>query len=829
MMNNEKEKDAIDASKLDEILPKYEPLKLNGINLAQNYVSAFNTGMNIYQCVNQLQGYIEWVVKAVNDVVKLWNVQVGDSIDQSKAIVRETTTEQFNTEWNKKQPELITQVNTLTTNQFNNEKSIFNDELNALNARMDTFTRLSEGSTTGDAELKDIRVGANGITYNNAGDSVRGQYSKLKEDLVYQLENGIIKVNSTYRHVGDVSSGSNLFFEYNFDNTKKYLLNIRCSNPVSGVVYFTAKTSSGSIVDENIAYITPTETNMMFEYEPVESSNKVYFWTQSTTKDIIFDIYEYESLYKDLNARIDSAEKGSLILSEKEVFKKKIGKGLNKLCDIFLKKGTTYRITVNRSFSVNGIVNLNSKYNGVIVDEDFIITNSNGSFEYMYTPINDVDSFYYYSEINKCNIIVEVVECDNVNLAIEDLEKGIIDKNFMKASNISRSGITLDKLFDCDISGYTCYKIVFDIYSINEDSVISIDTRDSDNKKVEQSIVSGNITEGRNTFTFKAKKNASSIYVYSNGVFSGKVYLYNFLDINDIKYTVNRVYELSNKSIEPEGYLITCFPSNDEANKIDLKLSYDGVSTIHVGTIYEGKGFLCRDPDIFKIGKYYYCTFTGTSIKIIRSKDLINWEDYKDFTPNFDEFEINPDSFWAPEFFRDNDGSLYLSFTAHQKTTSDSKGFITQSFVLKFDDDTLNSYSGLQRITYPDIDPNYSFDSTFYNDNGTYYMCSHGTNANIYTSNSVYGEFTKKAKIPSSNYAEGFTILKNGDYFFFYCDEKQDGTENSMCLILYKTKDFLNWERYNLGSRTRHCKLLPMSGLDRAIGERAYMKLNFSD
>ena len=32
MMNNEKEKDAIDTSKLDEILPKYDPLKLNSIN-----------------------------------------------------------------------------------------------------------------------------------------------------------------------------------------------------------------------------------------------------------------------------------------------------------------------------------------------------------------------------------------------------------------------------------------------------------------------------------------------------------------------------------------------------------------------------------------------------------------------------------------------------------------------------------------------------------------------------------------------------------------------------------------------------------------------------
>ena len=214
-MNDEKTNKIMSPEELDDVLPKYEPIKLSGKNLAQNYVSTFNTGMNIYQCVNYLQGNIDWTIKAVNDVVKSWNNEVSESIDQSKAIVRETTTEQFNTEWTNKQPELIEQVNTLTTNQFNEDWGVLENRINTtletqntkinsiqtqqtnlaneqntlssvqttLSNRMDTFTSLSEGSTTGDAELKDIRVGANGVTYPNAGDAVRGQYSQLKEDL----------------------------------------------------------------------------------------------------------------------------------------------------------------------------------------------------------------------------------------------------------------------------------------------------------------------------------------------------------------------------------------------------------------------------------------------------------------------------------------------------------------------------------------------------------------------------------------------------------------------------------------------------------------------
>lgn len=72
---------------------------------------------------------------------------------------------------------------------------------NAVNeARISNLAKLSEGSTTGDAELTDIRVGADGKTYSSAGDAVRLQATAIKNELD-QIRMPMTRMNLVYSNI----------------------------------------------------------------------------------------------------------------------------------------------------------------------------------------------------------------------------------------------------------------------------------------------------------------------------------------------------------------------------------------------------------------------------------------------------------------------------------------------------------------------------------------------------------------------------------------------------------------------------------------------------
>lgn len=200
---------------IDNFLPKFDEVKLSGKNLAQNYVSEFNTGMNIYQCLNYLQGYIGWLVKAVNDVVKKWNKNIEDMIkyciELSKSefdkhwaelkpqvieLTKQTTINQFNEKWEELRPQVIELTKQTTINQFNESW----EELKPQVIELTKQTTINQFNQSWE-ELKPELTQYVNNTINNYIDNQDSKIGKMYDDLSILLTN--LKNSGAWTQTGD--------------------------------------------------------------------------------------------------------------------------------------------------------------------------------------------------------------------------------------------------------------------------------------------------------------------------------------------------------------------------------------------------------------------------------------------------------------------------------------------------------------------------------------------------------------------------------------------------------------------------------------------------
>ena len=80
----------------------------------------------------------------------------------------------------------INEVNTQCKDIVNNKAD--KNDLQVQKTRIDNLATLKAGSTTGDAELIDARVGADGKTYTNLGNAIRGQFNELNHTTQHYYE-----------------------------------------------------------------------------------------------------------------------------------------------------------------------------------------------------------------------------------------------------------------------------------------------------------------------------------------------------------------------------------------------------------------------------------------------------------------------------------------------------------------------------------------------------------------------------------------------------------------------------------------------------------------
>ena len=137
---------------------------------AQDYITIIDGTMRtLQQKIDAMNNDIQKVLNAYNQG-NFYNKAETDSKDTETLSIAEKYADSGDS-------------NTLHNVAIDLQKKADLSDFTVLNERVNSLTSLPNGSTSGDAELADIRVGQDGIVYSSAGDAVRNQLKRVNEHL----------------------------------------------------------------------------------------------------------------------------------------------------------------------------------------------------------------------------------------------------------------------------------------------------------------------------------------------------------------------------------------------------------------------------------------------------------------------------------------------------------------------------------------------------------------------------------------------------------------------------------------------------------------------